>query len=133
MRRFFVVVAVFLLMVFVFDSSWAGGVSKFAATSVAIGIVARFGSVYLSKMANESYDQYLHTAVQADMRSHLDKYRSRNRIARSLSASSLVFIAAGTLYSIYTGLSDEPEANGVSLRFDPGTGDFRLDLCFSGR
>lgn len=105
-------------------------VSKLVMTTFTLGVAMRFGSVYMYKMANESYDQYLHTALQAEMKSHLDDYKVRHRVGMILSGSSTGFIALSAIYSLYLALRP-PEESSVSLKLEHGDQEIRLYLCAS--
>lgn len=106
------------------------GISKLVITTFTLGVAMRFGSVYMYKMANESYDQYLHTALQAEMRSRLDDYRMRHRVGVILSGSSTGFIALSAIYSLYLALRP-PEENAVSLKLEHRDRETRLYLYAS--
>ena len=85
------------------------GVSKLSIALFALGIASKFGSAYAAKLANESYDAYLHTAVQSEMQKKLDEYRLRRDVSRGLSAASIGFTAIGAICSFYKALSPPPE------------------------
>ncbi|HID56282.1 TPA: hypothetical protein EYP37_07120 [Candidatus Poribacteria bacterium] len=106
------------------------GISKLVITTFTLGVTMRFGSAYMYKMANESYDQYLHTALQAEMKSHLDDYRVRHRVGVILSASSTGFIALSAIYSLYLALRP-PEESPVSLKLEHRDRETRLYLYAS--
>ncbi|MBM3239992.1 hypothetical protein FJZ31_27210 [Candidatus Poribacteria bacterium] len=50
----------------------------FPALLIISGVGLKFGSVYLETQANEAYDNYLHTALQADMKKYTDDYDSKH-------------------------------------------------------
>jgi hypothetical protein len=106
------------------------GVSKFAITTFTLGVAMKFGSAYMDKMANQSYDEYLHTAVQAEMESHLNEYRGRHWAAIALSGASVGFIALSAVYSLYNALRP-PEESPVSLRLENNGREMRMYLYAS--
>ncbi|MCD6508372.1 hypothetical protein J7M22_17370 [Candidatus Poribacteria bacterium] len=105
-------------------------VSKFVITTFTLGVAMRFGSVYMYKMANESYDRYLHTVLQAEMKSHLDDYKVRHQVGMILSGSSTGFIALSAIYSLYLALRP-PEERPVSLKLEHRGRETRLCLYAS--
>lgn len=91
------------------------GISKLSITLFALGIASKFGSAYAAKLANESYDAYLHTAIQSEMREKLDEYRLRRDISWGLSGASIGFTAIGVIYSLYRALSPPPERSASAI------------------
>jgi hypothetical protein len=73
----------------------------FAATSMIFGVGLKFASVYMENKANEAYDQYLHTAVQTDMRKYTDDYDSKHLQSMITSRLGIGFVGLAVFMSLY--------------------------------
>ncbi len=85
----------------------------FAAVLVISSAGCKAAGVYLENKAHESYDQYLHTGIQRDMKEHSDEYDSKHTqsLIASRTAIGMVGLAAFiALYEQLHSISTEEES-----------------------
>ena len=76
--------------------------SKFVpALFIISGVGLKFGSVYLETQANEAYDNYLHTALQTDMKKYTDEYNQKHTQSIITSRVGAGFWGLAVFVSIY--------------------------------
>ena len=73
----------------------------FPALFIISGVGLKFGSVYLETQANEAYDNYLHTALQADMKKYTDEYDNKHTQSIITSRVGAGFWGLAVFISIY--------------------------------
>jgi hypothetical protein len=105
----------------------------FPALFIISGVGLKFRSVYLETQANKAYDNYLHTALQADMEKYTDEYN--NKYTQSIIASRVgdVFWGLAVFISIYRQLqsiSVEKGGGNTELRMQ-GSVEHKLGLLSS--
>ncbi|MBM3216036.1 hypothetical protein FJZ36_14100 [Candidatus Poribacteria bacterium] len=92
---------------------WAGGTRTahaaprsrvYGATLFVLGVGARFAAAMTDAQSQSTYDDYLLTARQADIRRFHDDYRSKRRLSQGLSRSGAGMIAVGVLFTAYAAL-----------------------------
>ena len=49
------------------------------------GVALKFGSIFVANSAQDTYDQYLSTGIQADIAKHRDDYRSMRDLSVGMS------------------------------------------------
>lgn len=67
----------------------------------ASGIALKVGSVFVATSAQDSYDQYLATGIQADIAKHRDDYRSNRDLSVGMSRTSIAFVGLAVLISVF--------------------------------
>ena len=105
----------------------------FPALFIISGTGLKFGSVYLETQANEAYDNYLHTALQADMKKYTDEYDSKHIQSITVSRVGDVFWGLAVFISIYRQLQSVSVENGgenSELRIQ-GSAEHKLGLLSS--
>jgi len=102
-----------IVVIFLALASPAAALEKskfFPALLIISGVGLKFGSVYLETQANEAYDNYLHTALQADMIKFTDEYDTKHTQSLIASRVGSGFWALAVFISIYRQLySVSPE------------------------
>ena len=68
---------------------------------LASGVGLKFGSVFVEKSAQEAYDQYLNSAIQADIAKHRDDYTSKHNFSVAMSRTGIGFVGLAMLISIF--------------------------------
>ena len=76
-------------------------VKVFGATLFVAGMGVKFGGILTKNTANQTYDDYLTTAVAADIQTLREDYRSQKRLADGLSAGGNGMMVAGALLTAY--------------------------------
>ena len=74
----------------------------------ASGMSLQFGSSFLKASSQNHYDTYLNAAIQADIQTHKDAFRTRRNAGTIMSSVGLGFVGLAVLFSIYNQL-DTPE------------------------
>lgn len=86
------------------------------------GMGFKFGSVFVENSAQDSYDQYLHTAIQADIARHRDDYTGKHDFSVAMSRIGIGFVGLATLISIFDELdliSKSSRSSLTALRLTP--------------
>jgi hypothetical protein len=104
----------------------------------ASGIGLKFGSVFVGKSAQDSYDQYLRSAIRADIEKHRDDYTGKQDLGVIMSRTGVGFVGLAVLISLFDGLdliskSPPPESAALHLKpsYNPRTHE--AALLFQGR
>ena len=74
----------------------------------ASGMGLQFGSSFLKASSQNHYDTYLNAAIQADIQTHKDAFRTRRNASTIMSRVGFGFVGLAVLFSIYNQL-DTPE------------------------
>ena len=84
------------------------------------GMGLKFGSVFVDKSAQDSYDQYLITALQADIAKHRNDYTSRRDTSIVMSRVGIGLVGVATLISIFDQLDlISRQSQSAALRLTP--------------
>ena len=67
----------------------------------ASGVVLKFGSVFVENSAQDAYDQYLATGIQADIAKRRDDYTSKHNLSVVMSRTGIGFVGLAVLTSIF--------------------------------
>lgn len=101
----------------------------------ASGIALKFGSVFVATSAQDTYDQYLSTGIQADIAKHRDDYQSKRDLSVGMSRTGIGFVGLAVLISVFDQLdviSESSAARSVRLNlkpsYNPRTGEAALTL-----
>ena len=99
------------------------------------GVALKFGSVFIASSAQDTYDQYLSTGIQADMTKHRDDYKSKRDLSIGLSRTGIGFVGLAVLISVFDQLdviSESAASRSVQLglkpSYNPRTGEAALTL-----
>ncbi|MDE0298898.1 MAG: hypothetical protein OXN17_09720 [Candidatus Poribacteria bacterium] len=112
-----------------------GGARALKVVLFTTGMGLKFGSVFVEKSAQDSYDQYLTTALQADIARHRTDYTSRRDASLVMSRAGMGLVGVAALISIFDQLdliSDQSQS--AALRLTPSF-DFQnreTTLSFQG-
>lgn len=102
-----------------------GGGRTLKIVLFATGMGLKFGSVFVDKSAQDSYDQYLYTALQADIAKHRNDYTSRRDTSLVMSRVGIGLVGVATLISIFDQLDlISRQSQSAALRLTPSY-DFR--------
>ena len=93
------------------------------ARGVTIGLFAtgmglKFGSVFVAKSAQDSYDQYLNTAIQADITEHRNSYTAKHNASTVMSRVGIGLVGIAALVSVFDQL-DIIATPSTALRLTP--------------
>jgi hypothetical protein len=105
----------------------------FPAFLIISGVVLKFGSVYLETQANEAYDNYLHTAIQAELEEYTDEYDSKHTqsvIASQVGSGFWALAVFISLYRQFSSISVENISGSLNLGTQNSAED-KLDLLSS--
>jgi len=94
----------------------------FPALLIISGVGLKFGSVYLETQANEAYDNYLHTALQADMEKYTNEYDNKHIQSIMASRIGAGFWGFAVFISIYRQL------HSVSVE-KSGNTELKMPVC----
>ena len=95
-----------------------GGARALKVVLFSAGMGLKFGSVFVEKSAQDSYDQYLTTALQADIARHRSDYTSRRDTSLAMSRVGMGLVGVATLISIFDQLdliSGQSQSAGLRL------------------
>ncbi len=102
---------------------------------LASGVGLKFGSVFMEKSAQDSYDQYLNAAVQSDIAKHRDDYTSKHNQSVIMSRTGMGFVGLAMLISLFDELElisksppPQPHALRLTPRYNPRTHETALLL-----
>lgn len=97
-----------------------GGARALKVVLFTTGMGLKFGSVFVEKSAQDSYDQYLTTALQADIARHRVDYTSKRDTSLLMSRSGIGLVGVATLISIFDHLSlISHQSQTAALRLTP--------------
>ena len=98
----------------------------------ASGVALKFGSVFVSNSAHDSYDQYLSTGIQTDLATHRDDYKTKRNLSITMSRTGITFVGLAVLVSVFDQLDVISDSRSVRLSLKPNynlrTGDAALTL-----
>lgn len=98
-----------------------GGARALKIVLFTTGMGLKYGSVYVNTSAQDSYDQYLTTALQADISRHRTDYTSKRDTSLVMSRVGIGLVGVATLISIFDHLSlISEESQPAALRLTPG-------------
>ena len=84
------------------------------------GMGLKFGSAFVKSSAQDSYDQYLNTAIQADIAKHRDDYTSQHNGSVLMSRVGIGFVGVAAMISIFGQLDRiSKSSQSASLRLTP--------------
>lgn len=85
------------------------------------GMGLNFGGVFVQKSAQDSYDQYLTTALQADIAKHRNDYVSRRDTSLTMSRVGIGMVGVAALISVFDQLDlISRQSQPAALRLAPG-------------
>ena len=94
------------------------------------GVALKFGSTFVATSAQDTYDQYLSTGIQADILKHRDDYKTKRDLSLGMSRAGVGFVGLAILISVFDQLdviAKSSAARSVRLNFKPSynlrTGD----------
>ena len=97
------------------------------------GAALKFGSTFVATSAQDTYDQYLSTGIQADIVKHRDDYKTKRDLSLGMSRAGVGFVGIAVLISFFDQLdviSKPSAARSVRLSlnpsYNPRTGDAAL-------
>ncbi len=97
------------------------------------GVALKFGSTFVATSAQDTYDQYLSTGIQADIVEHRDDYKTKRDLSLGMSRAGVGFVGLAVLISVFDQLdviSKPSAARSVRLNlnpsYNPRTGDAAL-------
>ena len=101
----------------------------------ASGVALKFGSVFVATSAQDTYDQYLSTGIQADIAKHRDDYKSQRNLSTGMSRTGIGLVGLAVLISVFDQLdviSESSAARSIQLNLEPSynprTGEAALTL-----
>ena len=98
-----------------------GGARALKVVLFTTGMGLKFGSVFVEKSAQNSYDQYLTTALQADIARHRADYTSKRDTGVVMSRVGIGLVGVATLISILDQLDlISQRSQPAALRLTPG-------------
>ena len=64
------------------------------------GVALKFGSIFVANSAQDTYDQYLSTGIQADIAKHRDDYKSMRDLSVGMSRTGIGFVGLAVFISV---------------------------------
>ena len=64
------------------------------------GVALKFGGIFVANSAQDTYDQYLSTGIQADIARHRDDYRSMSDLSVGMSRTGIGFVGLAVFISV---------------------------------
>jgi hypothetical protein len=105
----------------VFPAQAGGGARALKVVLFTTGMGLKFGSVFVEKSAQVSYDQYLTTALQADIARYRTDYTSKRDTGVVMSRVGIGLVGVATLISIFDQLDlISQRSQPAALRLTPG-------------
>jgi hypothetical protein len=118
----FIICCALLLMVGMFPAQATAKRSHTLPIALfASGMVLKFGGAFVENSAQDSYDQYLNTAIQADIAKHRDAYTSKHNASVVMSRVGIGFVGVATLVSLlnqFDLISHQPTALRLAPSYD---------------
>ena len=65
------------------------------------GVALKFGSIFVANSAQDTYDQYLSTGIQADIAKHRDDYKSMRDLSVGMSRTGIGFVGLAVFISVF--------------------------------
>ncbi len=104
----------------VLSAQAGGGARALKVVLFTTGMGLKFGSVFVDKSAQDSYDQYLITALQADIAKHRNDYTRQRDTSLAMSRVGIGLVGVATLISIFDQLDlISRESQSSALRLTP--------------
>jgi len=97
-------------------------------TLFASGISCQFGSSFLKASAQNRYDEYLNSAIQADIQAHKDVYRARKNASTIMSRAGIGCLGLAVFFSIYNQLNPPDESSASQARLHNGADRYAASL-----
>ena len=101
----------------------------------ASGVALKFGSIFVAKTAQDTYDEYLSTGIQSDLTKYRDDYKTQRDVSLGMSRTGIGFVGLAILISVFDQLdviSQSSATRSVQLSvessYNPRTGDAALTL-----
>ncbi len=99
------------------------------------GVALKFSSIFIANSAQDTYDQYLSTGIQADIAKHRDDYRSMRDLSVGMSRTGIGFVGLAVFISVFDQLdviSESSDYRSAWLKlkpsYNPRTGEAALTL-----
>ena len=99
------------------------------------GVALKFSSIFIANSAQDTYDQYLSTGIQADIAKHRDDYRSMRDLSVGMSRTGIGFVGLAVFISVFDQLdviseSSDYRSPWLKLKpsYNPRTGEAALTL-----
>ena len=70
------------------------------------GVGLKLGSVIVASSAQDTYDQYLSTGIQADITKQRDDYKTKRDLSLGLSRTGMGFVGLAVLISLFDQFAD---------------------------
>lgn len=108
----YIAVASSCVLIFILTSQHTDAARRSNVLPIALfasGIGLQFGSSFLKSSAQNHYDTYLNAAIQADIQTHKDAFRSRRNASTITSRVGFGLVGLAVLFSIYSHI-DTPES-----------------------
>lgn len=122
-----------VLMVSVFPARAADRSRVLTLGLFASGVALKFGSTFVASSAQDTYDQYLSTGIQADIVKYRNDYKTQRNLSIGMSRTGLGFVGLAVFISVFEQLdviSRSPPARSARLSlkssYNPRTGDAAL-------
>ena len=122
------VVCCLLTCIAAIPSAQADGSRVLTIALLASGMGLKFGSTFIEKSAQDSYDQYLHTAIQIDIDKRRDDYTSKHNQSMIMSRTGIGFVGLAMLISLFDELDlisksslPQPHALRLTPHYNPRT------------
>ena len=110
-----------ILTTSVIPAQAGGGARALKVALFATGMGLKFGSVFVEKSAQNSYDQYLNTGLQADIARYRTDYTSKRDAGVVMSRVGIGLVGVATLISIFDQLDlISQQSQPAALRLTPG-------------
>lgn len=124
-----VICCVVMLMAAVFPARAADRSRVLTIGLFASGVALKFGSTFVATSAQETYDQYLSTGIQADIVKYRNDYKTQRNLSIGMSRTGMGFVGLAVLISVFEQLdviSGSSPARSARLNlkpsYNPGTG-----------
>lgn len=111
---------ILILTVAIFPERAPASYRALKITLLASSVASTFGSVFLKTSAQNSYDQYLRTAVQTDLTQYRNNYTSKRNASVVMSRIGYSLGTIATLISVFEQLdviSQRSSSKTTGLRF----------------
>ncbi len=102
-KKIAMLIAICCVLILMAAISPVGAADRSRILTIALfasGIGLKFGSVFVENSAQDAYDQYLTTAIQADIAKHRDDYTGKHNLGVAMSRTGIGFVGLAILISI---------------------------------
>ena len=116
------------VLIFILTGQHADAARRLNILPIALfasGMSLQFGSSILNASSQNHYDTYLNAAIQADIQTHKDAFRTRRNAGTIMSGVGFGLVGLAVLFSIYNQLdTPEPVEDSASSveNWNPDTG-----------